>query len=72
MAIIPLACRECGCLINTTYESYLCDEDGAICMNCSESGGWEVCADCGRLVQSEDYETDDEGTTVCNDCFREN
>ena len=65
-------CRECGRLINTMYESYLCDEDKSICKDCCESGGWEVCADCGRLVQSEDYETDDEGTIVCNDCFREN
>lgn len=65
-------CRECGCLINTRCESYLCYEDEYICAACRDTDGWEVCADCGRLVQSEDYETDDEGTIVCNDCFREN
>lgn len=63
-------CRECGCLIDTIYESYLCYEDEYICDDCKDSGGWEVCADCGCLVQYEDCETDDSDTIVCNDCFR--
>lgn len=63
-------CRECGCLINTIYESYLCDEDEYICAACSESGGWTHCDDCGCLVRLSDAHYDDY-VTVCDSCFDE-